>query len=120
MLLLQWSVITFDEMTWAGANSPSLWVNGKYTVSPATGATDSRGLDWTRCAGYGGQPGWRRRVAGDARRYLGEILYRGKLRYLVTLDELNVVVNVLTEYDESGWGQYICESLDSAERWRRS
>ncbi len=102
VLLLQWSTITFDGMAWVSANSPQLWVNGKYTTPPATGATDPRYWIGPDVLATVGNPD------GDAES-LGMLvdtweIHRGKLRYLVTLDGLNVVVNALTEYDESGWG----------------
>ena len=102
VLLLQWSTITFDGMAWVSASSPPLWVNGKYTAPPATGATDPGYWIGPDVLDTIGNPD------GDAES-LGMLvdsweIHRGKLRYLVTLNNLNIAVNALTEFDESGWG----------------
>ena len=102
VLLVQWSLITFDGMSWVKTSAPALWVDGKYTPPPASGAADPRYWIGPDVLATVGSP------EGDAET-LGMLIdtweiHRGKLRYLLALDRLNLVVTALTEEDESGWG----------------
>ena len=40
VLLLQWSIYTFDGMAWVYDRAPQLWVHGDYMAWPATGPSD--------------------------------------------------------------------------------
>jgi 4-amino-4-deoxy-L-arabinose transferase-like glycosyltransferase len=102
LLLLQWTFITYDEAAPIAARTPALWVHGDYSAPPATGSTDPGYWIWPDVLETIGSP------EGDAES-LGMLIdtwdmHRGELRYLVTLHNLNITVNALTEIESSSWG----------------
>ncbi|MFZ4848463.1 MAG: glycosyltransferase family 39 protein [Caldilinea sp.] len=109
VLLVQGALFTFDRLAPLYAWEPQLWVQSEYSVLPATGSTDPAYWIGPDVLATVGSP------EGDAES-LGVLIdtweiHRGKLRYLVALDKLNITVNALTEQRAAGWGQAL------ANRW---
>lgn len=109
VLLVQWSIYTFDELAWVQARTPQLWVYGDYTAWPAHGPSDPGYWIGPDVLATIGSP------EGDAES-LGMLidtweLHRGTLRYLAARDKLNLTITPLTEQTGAGWGDLF------ANRW---
>jgi hypothetical protein len=109
VLLVQWSIYTFDELAPLQARTPQLWVYGDYTAWPASGPSDP---------GYWIAPDVLATIGnpeGDAES-LGMLIdtweiHRGTLRYLAARDKLNLAIAPLTEHTGAEWGDLF------ANRW---
>ncbi|HHY55408.1 MAG TPA: hypothetical protein GYA08_08220 [Chloroflexi bacterium] len=109
VLLVQWSIYTFDELAPLQARTPQLWVYGDYTAWPASGSS---------APGYWIGPDVLATIGspeGDAES-LGMLIdaweiHRGTLRYLAARDQLNLTIAPLTEHTDAGWGDLF------ANRW---
>jgi hypothetical protein len=109
VLLVQWSIYTFDELAWVQARTPQLWVRGDYTAWPASGPSDPGYWIGPDVLAMIGSP------EGDAES-LGMLIdtweiHRGTLRYLAARDRLNLTIAPLTEHTGAGWGDLF------ANRW---
>ena len=109
LLLVQWSIYTFDGMAWLYERAPRLWVHGDYTAWPATGPS---------APGYWVAPEVLAAVGSpegepDSVGVLVDTweIHRGTFRYLVKLNEQNVTVDALTEEGGRGWSDLL------ADRW---
>ncbi|WP_298984600.1 glycosyltransferase family 39 protein [Caldilinea sp.] len=97
VLLVQWSIYTFDALAFLYERSPQLWVHGDYTAWPASGSSDPGYWIGPDVLATIGDP------EGDAES-LGVLvdtweIHRGKLRYLAALHRQNVTIQALTEQD---------------------
>lgn len=109
VLLVQWSIYTFDELAPLQARTPQLWVYGDYTAWPARGSSDPGYWIGPDVLATIGSP------EGDAES-LGMLidtweLHRGTLRYLAARDKLNLTIAPLTERTGATWGDLF------ANRW---
>jgi len=109
VLLVQWSIYTFDALAWVQARTPQLWVYGDYTAWPAHGPSDPGYWIGPDVLATIGNP------EGDAES-LGMLidtweLHRGTLRYLAARERLNLTIAPLTEHTGAGWGDLF------ANRW---
>lgn len=97
VLLVQWSIYTFDALAFLYERSPQLWVHGDYTAWPASGSSDPGYWIGPDVLATIGDP------EGDAES-LGVLvdtweIHRGKLRYLAALHRQNITIQALTEQD---------------------
>jgi hypothetical protein len=109
VLLVQWSIYTFDELAPLQARTPQLWVaattrRGRPAALPTPGYWIAPDVLATI-----GSP------EGDAES-LGMLIdtweiHRGTLRYLAARDKLNLTIAPLTEHTGAGWGDLF------ANRW---
>ena len=104
VLLVQWSIYTFDSLAVIYERSPQLWVHGDYTAWPATGSSDPAYWIGPDVLATIGDP------EGDAES-LGVLvdtweIHRGKLRYLAALHRQNITIQALTEHD-ARWGSVL-------------
>jgi hypothetical protein len=105
VLMLQWSIYTFDGLAWLQQRAPVLWVQGDYLAWPAHGSSDP---------GYWIQPDVLATIGnpqGEAAS-LGMLIdsweiHRGSLRYLIAANHLNIELNALTEDDSRGWSDLL-------------
>uniref|UniRef100_A0A7C1JSX5 Glycosyltransferase RgtA/B/C/D-like domain-containing protein n=1 Tax=Caldilinea aerophila TaxID=133453 RepID=A0A7C1JSX5_9CHLR len=104
VLLVQWSIYTFDSLAVIYERAPQLWVHGDYTAWPATGSSDPAYWIGPDVLATIGDP------EGDAES-LGVLvdtweIHRGKLRYLAALHRQNITIQALTEHD-ARWGSVL-------------
>lgn len=104
VLLVQWSIYTFDSLAVIYERSPQLWVHGDYTAWPATGSSNPAYWIGPDVLATIGDP------EGDAES-LGVLvdtweIHRGKLRYLAALHRQNITIQALTEQD-ARWGSVL-------------
>lgn len=109
VLLVQWSIYTFDGMAGLYERSPRLWVHGDYTAWPASGPSDPGYWVGPEVLAAIGSP------EGDPES-LGVLvdtweIHRGTFRYLARLNQQNVTVGALTEEGGRGWSDLL------ANRW---
>ncbi len=111
LLIVQWSLFTFQSLGHAFAAGKPLWANSDYVVSPASGTTDPAywiAPDVLETIGEPGEDG-----DPDSLGILVETweVHRGIFRYLSTRAEKNLTIMALTEEDSRGWSDVL------ANRW---
>jgi len=102
ILLLQWSLFTFDGLGPLYARSEPLWVRRAYAVQPRSLDTDP---------GYWIEPDVLDEIAatqGAEVQRLGVLanspqLHRGMFKYLIGVEQRPVEIQTLTEKDSPGW-----------------
>jgi 4-amino-4-deoxy-L-arabinose transferase-like glycosyltransferase len=111
LLIVQWSLFTFQPLSPAFAATKPLWAHSDYVVSPASGPTDP---------GYWIAPDVLETIGGSSQHgepdSLGILVetwevHRGIFRYLATRAEQNLTIMALTEEDSRGWSDAL------ANRW---
>ena len=101
VLLLQWCLFTFDGLFDLYQRTQALWVPQGYVVQPASGLTDRR---------YWIGPTVLRAItdnSGDPQTLAmlvnSDQIHRGVLRNLITLENLDVKINDMTESNADVW-----------------
>lgn len=109
VLVVQWSLVTFQPLAPLFAQSRAAWVRSDYVIPPASGATDP---------GYWVAPDVLATIGNEEGEpdSLGILvdtweLHRGLFRYLVERDGMNLTIMALTEQDSRGWSDAL------ANRW---
>jgi len=111
LLIVQWSLFTFQPLSGIFAASGPLWADSNYVVSPASGSTDPAYwiapdvLETIGDPDKNGDP--------DSLGILVETweVHRGIFRYLATRAQQNLTIMALTEQDSRGWSDVL------ANRW---
>ncbi len=101
VLVIQWSIYTFDDGTPIRQSTAPLWAASAYSVPPASGVTDVGywiGPDVLNAVGAG-----RETTQSLAMLVNTEQIHRGVLRYLAATMTADVKINDATEADARGW-----------------
>ena len=109
VLVVQWSLFTFQPLSKAFAASKPLWADSVYVVSPASDSTDPAYWIAPDVLATIGDP----EGEPDSLGILVETweVHRGIFRYLATRDNQNLTIMALTEDDSRGWSDLL------ANRW---
>jgi 4-amino-4-deoxy-L-arabinose transferase-like glycosyltransferase len=111
LLIVQWSLFTFQPLAHTFAASKPLWANSNYVVSPAGGPTDPAYWIAPDVLATIGDPD--KDGDPDSLGILVETweVHRGIFRYLATRAKQNLTIMSLTEHDSRGWSDVL------ANRW---
>ena len=109
LLVVQWSLFTFQPLSKAFAASKPLWADSVYVVSPASDSTDPAYWIAPDVLATIGDP----EGEPDSLGILVETweVHRGIFRYLATRADQNLTIMALTEDDSRGWSDLL------ANRW---
>ena len=109
LLVVQWSLFTFQPLSKAFAASKPLWADSVYVVSPASDSTDPTYWIAPDVLATIGDPDGE----PDSLGILVETweVHRGIFRYMATRADQNVTIMALTEPDSRGWSDLL------ANRW---